>query len=65
MVGTADSKSVAYKSMMVQVRPGALKCWKVHVLHRFFDRLFSILSSMNAIQKVKKDENGICYVNGI
>jgi len=37
----------------------------VHVLHRFFDRLFSILSSMNAIQKVKKDENGICYVNGI
>ncbi|MGL9762345.1 MAG: RDD family protein [Wolbachia sp.] len=34
------------------------------MLHRFFDRLFSILSSMNAIQKVKKDENGICYVTG-
>ncbi|MDR1139984.1 MAG: RDD family protein [Rickettsiales bacterium] len=34
------------------------------MLHRFFDRLFSILSSMNAIQKVKKDESGICYVTG-
>lgn len=64
MVDTADSKSVACKSMLVQVRPGALKRWKVHMLHRFFDRLFSILSSMNAIQKVKKDESGICYVTG-
>ncbi len=64
MVDTADSKSVACKSMLVQLRPGALKCWKVHMLHRFFDRLFSILSSMNAIQKVKKDESGICYVTG-
>lgn len=64
MVDTADSKSVACKSMLVQVRPGALKCWKVLMLHRFFDRLFSILSSMNAIQKVKKDESGICYVTG-
>ena len=64
MVDTADSKSVACKSMLVQVRPGALKCWKVRMLHRFFDRLFSILSSMNAIQKVKKDESGICYVTG-
>ncbi|MDG7053508.1 MAG: RDD family protein, partial [Wolbachia endosymbiont of Alcedoecus sp.] len=34
------------------------------MLHRFFDRLFSILSSMNAIQKVKKDESGICYITG-
>ncbi|NSX83804.1 RDD family protein, partial [Wolbachia endosymbiont of Atemnus politus] len=35
------------------------------MLHRFFNRLFSILSSINAIQKVKKDENGICYVTGL
>ncbi|MGL9733068.1 MAG: RDD family protein [Wolbachia sp.] len=34
------------------------------MLHRFFDRLFSILSSMNAIQKMKKDKSGICYVTG-
>jgi hypothetical protein len=35
------------------------------MLHKFFDRLFSILSSINVIQKVKKDENGICYVTGL
>lgn len=29
------------------------------------DRLFSIFSSINVIQKVKKDENGICYVTGL
>ncbi|WP_168455317.1 RDD family protein [Wolbachia endosymbiont of Ctenocephalides felis wCfeJ] len=34
------------------------------MLHKIFNRLFSILSSMNAIQKVKKDERGICYVTG-
>ncbi|MFP3025255.1 MAG: RDD family protein, partial [Wolbachia sp.] len=28
------------------------------MLHKFFDRLFSIFSSINVIQKVKKDENG-------
>uniref|UniRef100_UPI003341943D RDD family protein n=1 Tax=Wolbachia endosymbiont (group B) of Pilophorus perplexus TaxID=3066160 RepID=UPI003341943D len=35
------------------------------MLHKFFNRLFSILSSINAIQKVKKDDNGICYVTGL
>ncbi len=35
------------------------------MLHKFFNRLFSILSSINAIQRVKKDENGICYVTGL
>lgn len=35
------------------------------MLHKFFDRLFSIFSSINVIQKVKKDENGICYVTGL
>ncbi|KLT21623.1 putative membrane RDD family protein [Wolbachia endosymbiont of Armadillidium vulgare str. wVulC] len=35
------------------------------MLHKFFDRLFSIFSSINAIQKIKKDENGICYVTGL
>lgn len=34
------------------------------MLHKFFNRLFSIFSSINVIQKVKKDENGICYVTG-
>lgn len=35
------------------------------MLHKFFNRLFSIFSSINVIQKVKKDENGICYVTGL
>lgn len=35
------------------------------MLYKFFDRLFSIFSSINVIQKVKKDENGICYVTGL
>lgn len=35
------------------------------MLHKIFNRLFSILSSINAIQKVKKDDNGICYVTGL
>lgn len=35
------------------------------MLHKFFNRLFSFLSSINAIQKVKKDDNGICYVTGL
>ncbi|RDD34622.1 RDD family protein [Wolbachia endosymbiont of Cylisticus convexus] len=35
------------------------------MLHKFFDRLFSIFSSISAIQKIKKDENGICYVTGL
>ncbi len=35
------------------------------MLHKFFDRLFSIFSSINVIQKVKKDENGMCYVPGL
>ncbi len=35
------------------------------MLHKFFDRLFSIFSSINVIQKVKKDENGMCYVTGL
>lgn len=35
------------------------------MLHKFFDRLFSIFSSINVIQKVKKDESGICYVTGL
>ncbi|MCA7010787.1 RDD family protein [Wolbachia endosymbiont of Tribolium confusum] len=35
------------------------------MLHKFSDRLFSIFSSINAIQKIKKDENGICYVTGL
>ncbi|QOD38848.1 RDD family protein [Candidatus Wolbachia massiliensis] len=35
------------------------------MLNKFFDRLFSIFSSINAIQKVKKDENGICYITGL
>ncbi|WP_265037634.1 RDD family protein [Wolbachia endosymbiont (group A) of Anomoia purmunda] len=35
------------------------------MLHKFFDRLFSIFSFINIIQKVKKDENGICYVTGL
>ncbi|MGL9725521.1 MAG: RDD family protein [Wolbachia sp.] len=35
------------------------------MLHKFFNRLFSIFSSINAIQKVKKDDNGICYVTGL
>ncbi|CCE77242.1 MULTISPECIES: RDD family protein [Wolbachia] len=35
------------------------------MLHKFFNRLFSILSSINSIQKVKKDDNGICYVTGL
>ncbi|QJT94737.1 RDD family protein [Wolbachia endosymbiont of Diaphorina citri] len=35
------------------------------MLHKFFSRLFAILSSINAIQKVKKDDNGICYVTGL
>ncbi|MDM8335653.1 RDD family protein [Wolbachia pipientis] len=35
------------------------------MLHKFFDRLFSIFSSINIIQKVKKDKNGICYVTGL
>ncbi|APR99185.1 RDD family protein [Wolbachia endosymbiont of Folsomia candida] len=35
------------------------------MLHKFFERLFSILSSISVIQKVKKDENGICYVTGL
>jgi len=36
-----------------------------YMLHKIFNRLFSILSSINAIQKVKKDDNGICYVTGL
>ncbi|OJH30964.1 RDD family protein [Wolbachia endosymbiont of Armadillidium vulgare] len=35
------------------------------MLHKFFNRSFAILSSINAIQRVKKDENGICYVTGL
>ncbi|MGL9718111.1 MAG: RDD family protein [Wolbachia sp.] len=35
------------------------------MLHKFFNRLLSILSSINAVQKVKKDENGICYITGL
>ncbi|NUY39566.1 RDD family protein [Wolbachia endosymbiont of Litomosoides brasiliensis] len=35
------------------------------MLHKFFDRLFSIFSSINIIQRVKKGENGICYVTGL
>ncbi len=35
------------------------------MLHKFFDRLFSIFSSINVIQNVKKDENGMCYVTGL
>lgn len=35
------------------------------MLQKFFNRLFSIFSSINAIQKVKKDDNGICYVTGL
>ncbi|MDG7056459.1 MAG: RDD family protein [Wolbachia endosymbiont of Meromenopon meropis] len=34
------------------------------MFQRFFNRLFSILSSTNLIQNVKKDENGVCYVTG-
>ena len=67
MVDTADSKSVACKSMLVQVRPGAhIKYLKVYLmLNQFFNRLFSVFSSMSFVQKVKKDENGICYVTGL
>ncbi|OCA06089.1 RDD family protein [Wolbachia endosymbiont of Trichogramma pretiosum] len=35
------------------------------MLRKFFNRLFSILSSISTIQKVKKDDNGICYVTGL
>ncbi|QIT36073.1 RDD family protein [Wolbachia endosymbiont of Brugia pahangi] len=35
------------------------------MLHKFFGRLFSVLSSINIIQKVKNDENGVCYVTGL
>lgn len=35
------------------------------MLHKIFNCLFSILSSINVIQKVKKDDNGICYVTGL
>ncbi|WP_353280566.1 RDD family protein [Wolbachia endosymbiont (group B) of Silvanus unidentatus] len=35
------------------------------MLHKFFNRSFAILSSINAIQRIKKDENGICYVTGL
>ncbi|QKX01968.1 RDD family protein [Wolbachia endosymbiont of Cruorifilaria tuberocauda] len=35
------------------------------MLHKIFNCLFSIFPSLNAIQKVKKDENGICYVTGL
>lgn len=35
------------------------------MLNRFFNRLFSILSSMSSIQKVKEDERGIRYVTGL
>ncbi len=35
------------------------------MLDKYFNRLFSIFSSINVIQKVKKDENGICYVTGL
>lgn len=66
MVDTTDSKSVACKSMLVQVRPGARQTLESsYMLHKFFNRLFSILSSMNAMQKAKKDENGICYITGL
>lgn len=67
MVDTADSKSVACKSMLVQVRLGAhaIIILSVLMLNRFFNRLFSILSSMSSIQKVKEDERGIRYVTGL
>ncbi|MDN5248099.1 MAG: RDD family protein [Wolbachia endosymbiont of Tyrophagus putrescentiae] len=35
------------------------------MLNRFFNRLFSILSASSCIQKIKKDEKGICYVTGM
>lgn len=35
------------------------------MLNRFFNQLFSILSSMSSIQKVKEDERGIRYVTGL
>ncbi|WP_264719518.1 RDD family protein [Wolbachia endosymbiont (group B) of Eucosma cana] len=35
------------------------------MLHKFFNRSFAILSSINAIQRIKKNENGICYVTGL
>jgi hypothetical protein len=35
------------------------------MLHKFFNRLFSIFSSISIIQKIKKDENGVCYVAGL
>ncbi|QKX02267.1 RDD family protein [Wolbachia endosymbiont of Dirofilaria (Dirofilaria) immitis] len=35
------------------------------MLYKIFNRLFSIFFSMNAIQEVKKDKNGICYVMGL
>ncbi len=66
MVDTADSKSAARESVLVQVRPGAHEILRsVYMLHKFFDRLLSIFSSISIIQKVKKDENGICYVTGL
>ncbi|MDD9331896.1 MAG: RDD family protein [Wolbachia sp.] len=34
------------------------------MLRQFLNRLFSIFSSMDFVQKVKKDERGICYVTG-
>lgn len=35
------------------------------MLNKFFNFLLSILSSMHCIQKIKKDESGICYVTGL
>ncbi|WCR53620.1 MAG: hypothetical protein PG981_000642 [Wolbachia endosymbiont of Ctenocephalides orientis wCori] len=35
------------------------------MLHKIFNRVLSIFSSTSFVQKVKKDENGICYVTGL
>lgn len=35
------------------------------MLHKIFNRVLSIFSSTSLVQKVKKDENGICYVTGL
>lgn len=35
------------------------------MLHKIFNRVLSIFSSTNLVQKVKKDENGVCYVTGL
>ncbi len=66
MVDTADSKSVACKSMLVQVRPEALYIANADtvMLYRFFKNLISIFFSASLIFNEKADIRGVCYIAG-